>query len=53
MKSTDNKVILFFLYLVQLLLTGMTKIHIVICKITIRCDILSDMICISVKNNVL
>ena len=53
MKSTDNKEPLLFSYFVQLLATGMAKIHIVIHKITLSIDIVKYMICIYVINNVL
>ena len=53
MKSTDNKEPLLFSYFVQLLATGMAKIHIVIQKITLSIHIVECMICIYMKNNVL
>ena len=53
MKSTDNKEPLLFSYFVQLLATGMAKIHIVIRKITLTIHIVECIICIYMKNNVL
>ena len=53
MKSTDNKASIWFLYFIQLLTRGNTKIHIVIRKITLTIHIVECMICIYMKNNVL
>lgn len=53
MKSADNKAPFLFLYFIQLAIGGTPKIHIVIHKITVSSDIVSYMICMSMKNNVL
>ena len=53
MKSTENKASICFLYFIQLLTRGNTKIHIVIRKITLTIHIVECMICIYMKNNVL